>query len=79
MPSDQLNGTPVLPLMMTVEELAHELQVSDKTVRRLDKQRRIPQPNRIGNQLRWPRQMIVDWLAAGSPTRDEWRWRPPRH
>ena len=26
-----------------------------------------PRPYRIGRELRWPRQIIDDWLAAGCP------------
>lgn len=66
----------IVPLMMTIGDLAETLQVSEKTIRRLNIEGRVPQPTKIGNQLRWPRQMIVDWVAAGSPRRDEWKWRP---
>jgi excisionase family DNA binding protein len=65
-------------MTMTVEDLARELQVSVKTVRRHDIEGKLPEPLRIGRQLRWPRQMIADWLAAGSPDRLQWKWRPRR-
>jgi len=68
------------PLMMTVQELARELQLSVKTVRRHEKEGKIPEPARLGQQIRWPRQMILDWIAADCPSRDEWKWkgrRPP--
>lgn len=66
------------PMTLTVTDLARELQVSEKTVRRLDTEGKIPEPNRIGRQLRWPRQEILDWLAAGTPVRRVWKWRPRR-
>lgn len=69
---------PIIPLMMTVADLAAELQVCEKTIRRFDIEGRIPEPNRVGRLLRWPRQMIIDWIAAGSPKRGQWHWRPRR-
>jgi len=34
----------------------------------------VPQAVHIGNMPRWRRQELLDWLLAGCPGRDRWRW-----
>ena len=67
------NGTPSvgpLPFTMTDAEIARDLRVSPKTIRRMDEAGKIPAPVTVGaRSLRWVRQTIVDWLAAGCPDR----------
>lgn len=65
------------PLTMTTEELAHELRVDDRTIRRWDKTGKLPKPIRIGGSKRWSRDVIQRWLAAVKPdgtlpNRREW-------
>ena len=68
------NGTPSvgpLPFTMTDAEIARDLRVSPKTIRRMDEAGKIPAPVTVGaRSLRWVRQTIVDWLAAGCPDRE---------
>jgi len=61
--------------MMTADELARELQVSLRTLRSWDSEGRIPEPTKIGRVVRWPRDTIVEWIAAGSPRRRDWEGR----
>lgn len=59
-----------LPFTMTDAEIARDLRVSAKTIRRMDEAGKIPAPVTVGaRSLRWVRQTIVDWLAAGCPDR----------
>ena len=68
------NGTPSvgpLPSTMTDAEIAWDLRVSPKTIHRMDEAGKIPAPVTVGaRSLRWVRQKIVDWLAAGCPDRE---------
>ena len=58
------------PFTMTDAEIARELRLSAKTIRRMNDDGRLPQPVVVGaRSLRWVRQTIVEWLAAGCPDR----------
>jgi excisionase family DNA binding protein len=63
---------PALPLVLSAGDLARELGISTRTIRRLDLEGKLPAPVRIGRAVRWPRQIIVEWIAAGAPSRLEW-------
>jgi predicted DNA-binding transcriptional regulator AlpA len=64
---------------MTAEELARELRVDERQVRRLDSEGKIPKALTIGTRSkRWRRDEIVRWLASPKPdgtlpTRSEWQ------
>lgn len=60
------------PLTLSPADLARELGVSTRTIRRLDLEGRLPAPLHIGRAVRWRRDDIVRWIAAGAPRRDEW-------
>ena len=60
-----------LSLAMADVDLAHELPVSTKSIRRMHLGGKLPQPVVVGSRsLRWLRTTIVEWLAAGCPDRD---------
>jgi predicted DNA-binding transcriptional regulator AlpA len=61
------------PLAYNAADVARELRVSVKTVRRWDAAGLIPRPLKIGHCVRWPRDVILAWLAAGAPNRTEWQ------
>lgn len=72
----QSNATPAVdvneppPYTMTDAEIARELRLSAKTIRRMHVDGKLPQPVTVGTRsLRWVRQTIVEWLAAGCPNR----------
>lgn len=66
---DAAAGAP--PMMLSSVDLARELRTSTKTIARMDSAGRLPKPVMIGGRLkRWPRQSIVEWIAAGCPRRD---------
>jgi predicted DNA-binding transcriptional regulator AlpA len=63
---------PVEPpaLLLSKTDLARELRVSAKTIDRMDQSGRLPRPIRVGSRAkRWPREIIVAWVAAGAPNR----------
>lgn len=60
-----------LPFTMTGAEIGRDLRVSLKTIRRMDAEGKLPRPVMVGaRSLRWVRQTIVEWLAAGCPDRE---------
>lgn len=69
---------PAPPLLLTAVDIARALQVSERTVRRLHKQGRLPRPLKISRALRWRRDEFLAWLSAGCPKRTDWHWQPRR-
>jgi excisionase family DNA binding protein len=53
--------------MMTVEDLAEALNCSTRTVYRLADSGRMPRPVKLGALVRWPRQVVQQWIADGCP------------
>ena len=53
---------------MIDQEVARGLKVSAKSIRRMNDSGKLPRPLLIGSRrLRWVRQRIVEWIAAGRP------------
>jgi excisionase family DNA binding protein len=63
---------PSVPLAVTADEVAELLGVSRAHVWRLHSSGRLPSPVRFGRAVRWDRQMLAQWLAAGAPPRVKW-------
>ena len=59
-------------LVLTVADFAELLKTSGRTVHRLNSGGRIPQPSRLGGQLRWNREEVEAWVEAGMPDRRAW-------
>ncbi len=59
-------------LAVDAAELAKLLQVSLRHVNALNSSGRLPKPIRLGRSVRWPREELVRWIAAGAPSRDAW-------
>lgn len=58
-------------LLLTAEELAAELRLSERTVRRLDAAAKLPAPVSIGATVRWKRSDIDAWVLTGCPNREK--------
>ena len=66
--------TDAAPLLWTPDDLAAALQVSTRTLRRLELIGRIgPEPLSIGRGLRYRVDEVRRWIAASCPDRDTWR------
>jgi predicted DNA-binding transcriptional regulator AlpA len=59
-------------LTLTLAELAGELRTCVRTIRRRLQAGLLPAPIRIGATIRWPRDEIIAWLAAGAPDAEAW-------
>ena len=58
--------------MLTNSDLAELLRTSVRSIHRLNAAGKLPQPHRLGGQLRWDRTQIEAWLEAGMPDRRAW-------
>ena len=58
-------------VMMGRRHLAEYLDVSIRTIDRLDAAGKLPLALRIGGAKRWPRDVIEDWIRLGCPHRRE--------
>ena len=59
--------------MLNVTDLSKCLRVSVRQVWRLNKDKLLPAPQRIGTRIvRWSASEIAAWLQAGSPPREKW-------
>lgn len=62
------------PSLMTSAELAAELQISERTVRRLEITGKIgPKPINVGRAVRYLRGDARRWIEAGCPDRETWQ------
>ncbi len=54
-------------LLLSAKSLARELDVSERTIRKLNNAGKIPKPRRVGGNVRWSNEEIQDWIRAGCP------------
>jgi excisionase family DNA binding protein len=65
-------GSGAQPAMLTVHDVARMLNCSARTVYRLCDSSRLPRPVKLGALVRWPREVVAQWIADGCPkTRKE--------
>jgi excisionase family DNA binding protein len=78
--SPRLSPFPPGALGVTAEQIAAALQVSLKSVRRLDAERLIPGRFLVGRRVRFRRVEVEEWIGRGcpAPTRSRPRPRPRR-
>ncbi|MFM7136920.1 MAG: helix-turn-helix transcriptional regulator [Planctomycetota bacterium] len=55
------------PVLLDIEGFAGVLGVSSRHLRRMVDAGKAPQPVRLGGCVRWHRQAVDAWLAAGCP------------
>lgn len=61
-------GSKASSLLLTAVEVGKLLGISLRTIRRYcSEQAVIPEPVRIGRNVRWRRQDIEDWIEQGCP------------
>ena len=61
------------PLCVDARGLATPLDVSARTVLRLDEEGKLPKAVKVGASKPWLAQEIESWLKAGAPPRRQWR------
>ena len=59
-------------LALSAAELAGQLGVSLRHIRRMDSSGKLPKPIRLGHSVRWLVAEIEAWLRAGAPRRAHW-------
>ena len=60
------------PLILRTQSLAELLDVSQLTIRRWEKDGKLPKSYKIGGIKIWRREEIVSWVNAGSPSAEDW-------
>lgn len=56
------------PKMLTVHDVARMLNCSARTVYRLADSGRMPRSVKLGALVRWPREVVEQWIAEGCPS-----------
>ena len=59
-------------LLLSTQDLAALLARSIRSVQRDNSTGRLPRPLRLGGAIRWRRDEVLRWVAAGCPARREW-------
>lgn len=54
--------------LISIRQVAEILGCSTRHIQRLADGGKMPKPIRLGSLLRWPRQVIEEWVASGCPT-----------
>jgi len=62
--------------LVGVRDVAVMLGVSRATARRWNDEGLLPSPLRVGGRILWRVRELRDWIDAGGPPRDDWKWRP---
>jgi excisionase family DNA binding protein len=60
-------GVDTIPILISAEELAKLMQVSERTLWRLLFAGKVPQPVRIGRNTRWRYAEVREWIEKGCP------------
>ena len=60
-------GPGAQPAMLTVHDVARMLNCSARTVYRLTDSGKMPRPVKLNALVRWPRDVVEQWIAAGCP------------
>jgi predicted DNA-binding transcriptional regulator AlpA len=70
--SVQPNSFALERLALAASEVAELLGISERHVWSLHSAGLVPRPVSLGRSKRWPIDELRAWLAAGSPSRDNW-------
>ena len=63
--------TAIMDDTYTIVDLARLLRCTDRTIRRMQVDRQLPEPMRIRGMIRWRVAEITIWLRAGCPVQPE--------
>ena len=56
-------------MLINIRDIAIILDVSERTVRRMNDAGRLPEPIQLGGLLKWKKSSIYDWIDLNCPTR----------
>jgi|GEM_PF-2741062 len=59
------------PVLVSSSELADSLGISEGTLARYRRQRKIPGHVRVGQRTRWMPEVVYDWIRSGAPDLSE--------
>jgi predicted DNA-binding transcriptional regulator AlpA len=62
-------------LLIDTRALARQLDVAPRTVQRLRAAGKLPEPVELGGSVKWRMDEVRRWVAAGCPTREDWKQR----
>ena len=62
-------------MLLSKKELAHELRLSARKIDDMRCRGLLPEPRRLGRSIRWVREEITEWIAAGCPSREAFEQR----
>jgi predicted DNA-binding transcriptional regulator AlpA len=71
-PAAEPPATSIAPLAVDADGAAALCTVSVRHWLALHSSGRVPLPVRLGRSVRWRRDEIAEWLAAGCPNREAW-------
>lgn len=60
-------GTDTTPPLLTADDVAALLNVSERTLWRLLSAGKVPKPVRIGRSTRWRAEDVREWVQKGCP------------
>lgn len=72
MSSEQMRPNTLGGATLSASQVARQLNVSIRHIRRMDAAGRLPRPVRFGRCVRWLTSDVDAWLAAGAPERKKW-------
>jgi excisionase family DNA binding protein len=61
-------STDAAPILISAEEVAKLIHVSERTLWRLLSAGKFPQPVRIGRSTRWRSAEVREWIEKGCPS-----------
>jgi len=68
-----LKATTTDQVLLTAGEAAEMFKCTSRTWRQWDAQGKIPQPIRIGRNIYWRNDELLEWIEADCPPRQLWQ------
>jgi prophage regulatory protein len=65
----QKNG--IASQLISANTFAKMLEISKRTLQRLQSKGELPSPIRLGGSVRWRLDIVKDWIENGCPTQDD--------
>jgi len=59
-------------VLLTARQVAAQLNISVRTLWRLESSGKLPRPVVVGSSKRWIREELLAWISSGCPSREDW-------